>query len=219
MRVIKTETTVYSAKHLRRYYPGGFHRAHEHYRDNLDLGHVSDEMTDSLKGLADAAGVKLRDWSLGAYNRGNRLKVDFPQDGAEDLTGARAFAWLENNLFGPLRAPWGLLPVARFDKKLSHGVHNTRYHVSEGKVLSRWTRPGAVKDCPFTGTCYDLDFLEDIIKGVKSGRTLKEAFEDLADTFARIIEGEYEYQGEESTFLETADANAWEFEKDGSQVW
>lgn len=215
---VKTEK-VYTAAHLRRYYPQAFNRALEKYRENLDLEYVSSEMLDSLKGLFNAAGVKLADYSLGAYNRGNMLRAEFPQDGAAELSGPRALAWIENNILGPLRAPYGLRPPAASAKKYVNGTHNTVYNTDEnGRPLRRWTRPGAVKDCPFTGVCYDEDFLEDLIKSVKSGRTLKEAFEDLADLFAKNLEDEYSYQAEAPQFLEHAEMNGYEFDKEGRRA-
>lgn len=217
MRTITTK--VYSAKHLKRYYPDGFNRALEKYRENLDLEYTSDEMMSTLKALCAAGNVKMRDWSLGAYNRGNNLSVSINgEDGTEELTGARALAWIENRILGPLRAPWGLRSVKSTNVKLSHGTHNPVYNVEDGKPRRRWTAPGAVPSCPLTGMCYDGDFLEDLQKSVKEGRTLKEAFEDLADLFASMLEDEYEYQGKEEQFLDAADANHWEYEKDGTMV-
>ena len=218
MRVI--ETKVYGIKHLKRYYPDGFKRAHEKYRETLDLSHVSDEMMDSLKGLFEAAGVKMADWSLGAYNRGNRIKAEFRGDGdVAGLEGPRAMAWIENNILGPLRRPWGLPAPAASTKKYVNGSHSSVYNLDDnGRPLRRWYAPGSVPDCPFTGVCYDIDFLEDLQKSVKEGRTLKEAFEDLADLFMHNLEDEYDYQGEEAQFIEAADVNQWEYEKDGTMV-
>lgn len=216
-------TKVYTAAELKRRRKDGgaaFRRALEKYQENLDLEHTSTDMMNSLKGLCNAADVKMRDWSLGAYNRGNNLSVTIPgeDDGAGDIKGARALAWIENRILGPLRAPWGLRSLKETNVKLSHGTHNPVYNVEGRKAVRRWTAPGHVPDCPFTGMCYDDDFLGDVIKSVKEGRTIKEAFEDLADLFARMLEDEYEYQGKEEQFLEAAEANGWEFEEDGTLV-
>lgn len=225
MRVKVTKTKCYTAAELRRKRDKApFERALEKYREHLDLSYTSDEMMDSLKGLFEAAGVKMRDWSLGAYDRGNMLRAEFSQEGTEDLTGARALAWIENRILGPLRAPWGFPSNARRGLPAPRGYSRPFLYrkgaVVERKTgaLSRYTKPGAVPECPFTGVCYDMDFLEDLIKSVRAGRTLKEAFEDLADLFARQLEDEYEYQGKEEQFLEAAGANAWEFDEDGDMV-
>lgn len=222
MRVIKTK--VYGIKHLKRYYPAAFERAHEKYRETLELDYVQEEMLDSLKGLFDAAGVKMRDWSLGAYNRGNNIRVEFPGDGgAAELSGPRAQAWVENNILGPLRAPYGLPRVkkgAPLPKGFTRGWDpvTRSVGVEDTGHITRWTRPGAVPSCPFTGVCYDEDFLEEMIKGVKDGRTLKDAFEDLVDVFGWMLEDEYEYQGKAEQFLEAADVNGYEYTKDGERI-
>jgi hypothetical protein len=196
-----------------------FTRALEKYRENLTLDYVSEEMMNSLKGLCAAAGIRIRDYSLGAYNRGNNLRVEIPgEDGAADLTGARALAWIENRILGPLRAPWGLRSPAASTKKYVNGSHSTVYNLEDGRPRRRWTAPGVVPSCPFTGVCYDEDFLDDVVKSVRDGRTLKEAFEDLADVFARMLEDEYEYQGKEEQFLEAAEVNEWEFDEEGDMV-
>lgn len=211
--------TVYTAQELKCLDDGrAFDRALEKYRERLSLDYSSDEMMDSLKGLCKAAGVKMRDWSLGAYNRDNHLSVEM-SDGAAELTGPRALAWIENNILGPLRRPWGLPNPAASTKQYALGKHSSVYNLDEnGKPTRRWYAPGTVPECPFTGVCYDMDFLEDLTKSVRAGRTLKEAFEDLADVFARILEDEYEYQSKEEQFLEAAEANAWEFDEDGDMV-
>ncbi len=217
---------VYTAQHLRRYYPEAFEKAHEKYRGELDLSHVSDGLMDSLKGLFAAAGVTLTDWVLGAYSQGCYIKVNIPgNDGRSageftaDLTGPRAMAWLENNLYGPLRRPYGLRPVAADNKKYVNGTHNSVYNTDEhGKPVRRWYAPNSVPECPFTGMCYDMDFIDALNKSIREGDTLKEAFEGLGHTFTHVLEGEYEYQGEAAQFLEAAMINEWEFTREGRQI-
>jgi hypothetical protein len=208
-------TNVYTAAELKELGDGrAFERALEKYRENLTLDYVSDEMMDSLKGLCDAAGIRIRDYSLGAYNRGNRLRVEFPGDGgAGDLTGPRALAWIENHILGPLRAPWGLER-----KAWRRGQFHDVFNVEDGRVLRRWYSPGAVPACPFTGVCYDDDFLGALYADVKAGRSLKESFEGLEHDFARMLEDELEYQGKEDQFLEAAEVNEWEYDEDGRHV-
>ncbi len=221
-RIVKSY--AYTAQHLRRYYPEAFERAHTEYRHHLDLSHVQDEMMDSLKGLFEAAGVTLADWRLGAYSQGCYIKARFSNnddiDGVKNLKGARAMAWLENNLYGPLRRPWGLRPVSADNKHYAYGTHNSVYNTDSttGKPVRRWYAPGSVPDCPFTGCSYDMDFLDALNKSIRDGDTLKEAFEGLEHTFTTQLESEYEYQGEAAQFLEAAMMNEWEFTKEGKQI-
>lgn len=55
VRTRVTVEKVYTAAHLRRYYPSAFARALEKYRETLELDYVSDDMMQSLKGLFEAA--------------------------------------------------------------------------------------------------------------------------------------------------------------------
>lgn len=220
--------TVYTARHLKRYYPDAFARAHERHCENMrEDTYRMDEIMDSLKGLFDAAGVKMSDWEIGAYSY-SHLRADFTQEEAGELDGARAFAWLENNLFGPLRAPWGL-PKLKKGAALPEGF--TRGWIAPSKEyphgcvtaddknpVTRWTRPGAMRECPFTGVCYDMDFVDALVKAIKGGDTLRDAFASLADEARRLIEAEDEYEQEEASFLDAADANGWEYTREGGMV-
>lgn len=190
--------TTYTASELREKFPDGFERALENWRNRGDIA-WQEETFDSLKGLIEAAGVKLRNYNLGAYNRGNGLTVEFPEEGAEDLTGARALAWLENNLFGPLRIPW------RGGERWRLAKYGSAY------------RAGKVKPCPFTGYCADEEYIDALRESVRGGDTLKEAFEGLADTYATILEREIEDQNSPDYFCEHADGNDLEFEEDGTE--
>lgn len=93
-----------------------------------DCDSTLEECMDSLKALCKHAGVALKDWSIGPYSYstvkveiGNSISGDEP----EGFVGARAAAWIENNIFGPLRQPWNLRHKGR-----------------------KYTRPGAVPSCP-----------------------------------------------------------------------
>jgi len=161
---------------------------------NKDTYHM-DEIVDSLKGLFKAAGVKLTDWSLGSYNRYNH--VDFDMGDAGDLKGPRAMAWIENNLLAGLRHK---APVT---------VQQHKDYKAYGYTV------GAVNECPFTGICYDMDFLDALLKDVKDGETLKDAFRGLADVCGKLIEDEHEYRLKDSSLIEDIEANDYEYTEDG----
>lgn len=198
---MRTETrVVYTAAELKAAHPGGFNRALKKHGEFIceDLP-WSRETRDSFKAVFDRAGVKLRDWSVGAYDRAD-CRVEFGQDEAGDLSGARAWAWLENNLFGKLRVRW----VGPDRKGLRQ--YGAAYYA------------GKIKPCPLTGYCADEDFLEALRAAVRSGDTLKAAFEGLADTWREILEREIEWQSSEEQFLESAEANGWEYYATGEMV-
>lgn len=167
----------------------------------LECDEIStEEVLESLKALfKNCSGVKLTDWSIGTYSP-SYLKVTFAQDGAEDLKGARAFAWLENNLLAGVRIPW---------------TGQKRRELAQYGV---WYRPGLVKPCPFTGVCFDDDFLDALRASLKAGDTLKDAFEDLARHAQKLLEAEYEYHQSEEYVSEMMEANEYEFDEDGRRV-
>lgn len=200
---MKTHTvTTYNVRELKDQFPEAFERALENYRNSNDDIPWQDETIDSLKALLRAAGITLKDWSLGAYDRGNFIKIQFSNHDSryetEELNGARAIAWLENNLYGQFRIPW------KGEKRDSVRKYGTYY------------RPGLIHPCPFTGYCADESYIEALNKAVRSGDTLKEAFESLADVCMRLLEEESEAQDSEECFIETAECNEWQFEENGS---
>lgn len=174
-------------------------RAYEDYKSmrerDTDIP-WQEETFDSLKAVINAAGLTLKDWDLGAYAY-SHLKVSFPREEAADLKGARAMAWLENNLFGPLRNPWA-----------------TATHRRKMNVLGvSWARGGMIDSCPLTGYCADDDYMDALRDAVKAGDTLKEAFEGLADGYCKLLEGELEYLASEEGFEVWAEGE--QFLKDG----
>ncbi len=188
---------IYTAAELKERHPAGFARALEKHRERVreDCPWLS-EIGESCKALFEAAGVKMRDWSVGAWSRSS-IRAKFGNSDAAGLSGRRAWAWLENNLFGNLRVPW----VGEERKKLRQ--YGADYYA------------GKVKPCPLTGYCADEDFLEALRASVRSGDTLKEAFEGLAGKWQELLEVEIEYAESEAYFLEDCAANEREFYADG----
>ncbi len=199
---MKTNTVItYTASELKEQHPAAFKRAMEHYRAHLEPG-WTEETFDSLKAVCKASDVTLRDWDLGAYNRSNHIRISFPHADCEELSGKRAIAWLENHLFGPLRLSFtarNRWELAKYNRGMSE----------------RFYMAGRVRPCPLTGYCADEDYLDALRKEVRHGSTLKEAFESLADVYARLVEAEYEAAAEEEYFIEHAEANEWQFTDDG----
>ena len=125
----------------------------------------TDEILQSLKGLCNQAGIDIKDYSIG--DRGSYIKYgDIPE-----IQGSRALTWIENNIIEPNRLSW--TDPKRFKPGMHYGY-----------------RAGVMKDYPFTGVCYDQDFLDALIESVISGDDLETAFESLADTANKLIENE-----------------------------
>lgn len=202
MKTIK----VYTPAELQEKNPEGFERALEWYRDSINDVPWMDEIMDSLKAIFKASDLRLRDWSIdGTYPGSSTVQFEMDSDVA-DLSGLRAMAWLENNLLGSLRLP---------------DSYRERWHKSDcvreaGLDLPyyRTGKAGEIKSCPFTGVCFDDDFLDALIKAVKDGDTLQEAYQGLAFVAGKLMESEIEYEMSEEAFLE----QDMEFTKDGYLV-
>jgi len=100
---------------------------------------------------------------------------------AENLTRQRALAWIENNVLSPLRVKYGLS------------------HIRERK----YNKAGTVPCCPFTGVCYDEDFIQNIREEILNGSTLKDAVNSCRELANHLLEKEYQYQISHENFLET----------------
>lgn len=195
---------VYTAAELKRKNPQAFEKALEHFRSCNDEIPWQGEIIDSLKAVfKHTNGISnLRDWSIDAYGY-SYVKFEFDQDEVGDLTGNRALAWLENNLLADLRIKPTMPMFTRFT--LPDGSR-TEYQPTERGELAKYGqyyRPGMIKPCPFTGVCFDEDYLESLQNSIKAGDTLKEAFAELADVAAKLFRNEIEYQNSEEYFLES----------------
>ena len=192
---MKTKTIIiYTAQELREECPEGFERALENWRASVqeDPSWVS-EIVDSFKAVFKAAGLTLKNYSIGGHGTGCTVE----SFDAEDLSGPRAWAWLENNLLDRLRIPWS--GKGRWK--------NAKY--------GRDYRPGMIPPCPLTGYCFDDDLLDDLRDSIRGGMTIKDAFRALADKAAKLIEEEMEAQCSEDYFLDHADANGYEYDENG----
>lgn len=202
MKTIK----VYTAAELKKKFPDAFDRALEHFQQDNDSIPWSEEIIDSLKAIFDRSGLRLRNYSIGAYCYSD-LTVDMESDVA-NLSGNRALAWIENNLLADLR-----IPYKPMFKLWSDGWKPT---VKRGELskYGAYYRPGMIHPRPFTGVCFDEDFIEALLKAIKSGDTLKEAYTGLADVAQKLMESEVDYQNSEENFLE----QDYQFTKDGTRI-
>lgn len=174
-------------------------RARDKYRETNTDNYSLDEMMESLKAVFKAARIKLGDWRIGAYGHSY---VRFNMGDAETLTGKRAAAWLENNLFGPLR-----ITRAHFNE-----------HRKDYLKYGDGYRIGQIKSCALTGMCYDEDLFESLRKSVRAGHNLRDAFAELADVVRRLDEAETEGRNEDDAVAESIEANEYEFDEDGDRI-
>lgn len=194
---------VYTPSELKESHPDGFEKALDWWRStNNDEIPWRGEIMASFEAIFKASGIHIRDWSInGDYPSQSYVRFDFRgfyNSGVEDLTGNRALAWIENNLLYDLREKRTFINRV---KKYEHWYDFTKY--------------GEIPSCPFTGYCADEDFIESLLKSIKSGDTLGEAYSDLAHVAGKMLESEIEYQNSEECFLEQEHL---EFTEDGHHI-
>lgn len=193
MRTIK----LYSPEELKKRNEEGFERAYQWYKDNCcDEIPWQHEIMDSFKAVFKASGLKIRDWSISAYDYSS-VSFDMDSD-VRDLSGNRAMAWLENNLLGDLR--------------------ERRTFINRVKKYDKWfdfTKHNQIPDCPLTGVCFDHDFIDSLVKSIRDGDTLGEAYSGLAAVAGRMFESEIEGMQSEEEFL---NCDHLEFTKEGKRV-
>ncbi len=180
-------------------------KAIEQYRKDHCQDEIfwANETLDSLKGLfKNCDGVSLKDYSLGEYN--SYIKISFTNEEAENLSGKRAFAWIENNLLSNIRIP-----------ENSFSLNGTRRKLAQ---YGQYYRAGMIKPCPFTGYCADDDFLASLLNDIKDGTDLKTAFEGLATEYQKIINDEIEYQNSDEYISEQLEINDYEFDEEGNLI-
>lgn len=162
--------------------------------------------------LYRVAGLLVRGWQLG----GRGSYVDFtPWDVNADLsmTGARAMAWLENNVLGQLRNPWERGPKRRQQRE--YLVSGYTYWRGKGMHPSAWNhyKPGHIEPCALTGEIYGDVALTSLVKGiVKDGMSVNDAllgvWHDLSSYADEAAEA---YVSDEAIVEHLSDVGEYEF--------
>lgn len=196
MRTVTIERTYYTVRELKMHPGDGFTRALDEYaQQECAWQDTSDEWA-SLRALDDAVG----------YRREARWYDDRGLGECAELTGRRAFAWLENVAIGPLRLPWGSMsapgPLGQERRK------HARYK----------QRPGTVPDCPLTGFYMDEVLLDDLRDSLRGGMSVGDAMLALEAKVQRVIDDELDYRTSEEAFIERAEDEGWEFLVTGQKV-
>lgn len=196
--------TIYTAQELKENLPEAFEKAHQDFCNNLTEILWDGELIDSLKMIFEAANIRLRDYEIDGICGHSFVKFEMDEN-VRELSGKRAFAWLENNLFSGLR-----IPFTPLSKKESQRRELAQY--------GSYYRAGMIKPYPFTGVCFDYDFIDALKKSIKEKDTIGDAFSSLADVAGRIRAAENDYQQTEECFLDTASANNYEFDENGRRI-
>lgn len=176
-------------------------KAIETYRNNNFDVPWQEEIFQSFKKVFESAEIKLLDYRL-SPDFTSYIKIDLDRnDPVYNLSGARALAWLENNLLCKLR-------ITRMEY-LKNRLQNFKYGYRIGKI----------KDCPFTGYCADDDFINCLVESVKNGDCIGEAFKiRMVEKYCELIQAEIDYQNSEEYIIESFEANDYEFLECGTMA-
>ncbi len=161
------EVTGYTLDELKTTNPAAYERLAERWRELTyrDSAPWSDETMDSLKAVVEAAGARLKDWSIGTDSGSITVEVedDYEYTNASgDHSAPKGAAWFRREVLKP------------------HG-----YTRENGRAYF----PG---NCAFTGYCADDAFLERVYERIRKGDTLTEALEAMGPLASKMMEEDME---------------------------
>lgn len=163
----------------------------------------SSEMLGRMSCAMKVMGIEVDDYEVDNDGSGYiNLSVD---EDAEDLRGARAYAWIVNNCFSEVKKNnifW----------KIGSPTSKSRVSNLESKD---W-----MNDCPFSGVFYDMavkDAWEEWCAELKNGfeSSVEDFLDELGSAYLDTIAREYDGFDEDCA-RELAEANGWEFLEDGT---
>lgn len=161
------------------------------YRSGDDFDYS--EYKASLEAFAEDIGISINDWSYGLD--GCTVSFDFGNlEGLDTMTGARAYAWIVNNVKG-LRPGPRVRTVSR--EVNSHGFTRTEWIV---KYVSSVYR--ADDCCNYTGVFCDENlmqpFREFLLK--PDSRTIEDLIKEAIDNYCSTLQDDLDYR-ESDEFL------------------
>lgn len=168
------------------------------------------EYNASLEAFADDIGININNWSYGL----DCCTVDFDFGELEMLntiTGARAYAWIVNNVKG-LRPGPRVYAVSR--EVNSHGC------IRNERIVKRVSRVYRADDCcNYTGVCCDEDlmkpFREFLLK--PDSRSVEDLIKEAIDSYCCALHDELEYhESDEFITEELINGDTPEFFENGT---
>lgn len=184
----------------------------------------SNEHLDTIKAALDVFMCQIEDYSVDTANCSpSYVKFYFRYD--DDtypiqnenayslLSGIRLRTYLLNNYYGIFYTP------KYYGKQIScntttYTIPHTIYkHQRDSKVLF------TDSDCPFTGACFDEDFLNVFRAFIKApdNRTFKDLIDQAIQDVFKNMWSEYEYKQSFEYFEQDAIGNGYEFTSDGTR--
>ena len=140
-----------------------------------------------------------------------------PLKEVDELKGIRLYKWIQNNL------SWLWIDKNRISKHTDGKNKNSYFWYKYNCIKYRVSKvfiTNNLENCPFTGVCYDFDFLEPIIDFLKKPNKNTTA-QDLCDSMPSlndIAQRDYDYYTSDECILETFQANGYEFDENGKIV-
>lgn len=165
-----------------------------------------EENADTVKQIAETFGWR---WRWDSYD-GVCYDVSYDLDDADvaDLSGVRAWAYIENNY------------ISRAEQPVTYWKDHVIY--CDGR--KNWTRKSkiwrTIDNCPFTGYCMDCCF-SSAWREWKEKFTLNSTVEDFVEMVADHLSHDWtadnEYQMSDEYIIDLIQANGYEFTDDGKQ--
>lgn len=165
-----------------------------------------DEAWESLKALKKLfPGIKITqaEFSPHAFAYYQTGQID---DEILNLSGARLYAWVQNNLHEYLyqRKPQG--------KYTKNEITGKWAYKRRSRIIYTET------DCPFTGYCMDADILEPIrqfLKNPEKNTTLEDIISNCVNAWEKSAAADCEWQESDEYLKEHCEANGYEFTEEG----
>lgn len=146
------------------------------------------EAVETVKAAAKVFGFKLINYSIGADVQSSFVSLLTGVRQVEELQGVRLRTWLINNHYDV------------FYTKKPYGKYRDRASGMSAESNYRYDRYSKIQfiesDCPFTGMCYDCEFLDTFRDFLRKPdhNTLTTLFEIAVQNLCHALEREYEYQ-------------------------
>lgn len=200
MRTVTKTTTLYQFDELS---SEAQEKAREWFRIGFEYGWGS-EFRQSLDGFLSMAGITLRNWQYDAYTYDYTLSGSQFDDYVDEFDTRRLIAYCHT----------------RFDKWLTRA----KRYAKDGRT---WDKSNTVHksriirethDCPFTGVCFDEDFLQPLREFLKTGKfngTYQDLIRECLDSGFQSIVNDIEYQTSDEAVDESIRTNEYEFTEDG----
>lgn len=185
--------------------------AYSKWRGHSEYLHAG-EVKDTLNKFCRLFDVECTRWEFDVYSHWFRFKVLNDTLCEDNMSGIRLAKYIWNNyaqyiLTGKYFSLWSKTEISENNSRL-------------GKLKSRRSKVLlSMDECPLTGVCFDCDVLTGIIKCLtykKLYNSYEEVIEECLESLFDSAESDCEYQMSEEFFRSEAEANDYEYDKDGN---